>query len=332
VLLAAVLAPTDPVLASDVQVERPSDTDRLRFGLTGEAGFNDGTAFPFVLLGLGLLGLHPLGDYGGRWLALDGLWAVAGGIGVGWAFGGLVARLVVYLRHRHKEGVGLDDFLALGLIALSYGAALALRTYGFLAVFAAGLALRRVEAQATGDAPPVDVAAQALTEQEELATSAETAPAFMASAVLHFTEALERIAEVAVMVLVGALVATVGIGREGLVVAGLLFLVARPASVALAVLGSNASASQRALMSWFGIRGVGSLYYLFYAIVHGLPAELAERLVRIVLTVVVASAVLHGVSVTPFMKLYERRWGRVNGARRAGAGRDGTGPIRIARG
>ncbi len=81
-LLGAVLAPTDPVLASDVQVEHPLDRDRLRFGLTGEAGLNDGAAFPFVMLGLGLLGLHDLGAYGWRWLAVDVVWATAGGLGV----------------------------------------------------------------------------------------------------------------------------------------------------------------------------------------------------------------------------------------------------------
>ena len=68
VLLGAVLAPTDPVLASAVQVSTPTDRDRLRFTLTGEAGLNDGTAFPFVMLGLGLLGLHELGAGGWRWM------------------------------------------------------------------------------------------------------------------------------------------------------------------------------------------------------------------------------------------------------------------------
>src|SRR5688572_914725 len=76
ILLGAVLAPTDPVLASDVQVAHVRDEDTVRFGLTGEAGMNDGAAFPFVMLGLGLLGLHDLGDFGWRWLAVDVLWAV----------------------------------------------------------------------------------------------------------------------------------------------------------------------------------------------------------------------------------------------------------------
>ena len=85
ILLGAVLAPTDPVLASDVQVTGPRDRDRLRFTLTGEAGFNDGTAFPFVMLGLGLLGLHETGEGGWRWLAIDVLWAIPGGLLVGGA-------------------------------------------------------------------------------------------------------------------------------------------------------------------------------------------------------------------------------------------------------
>ena len=122
ILLGGILAPTDPVLASDVQLAEPGDRDRLRFSLTGEAGLNDGTAFPVVLLGLGLLGLHDLGPSLWRWFAVDVLWGVASGIGIGAALGTLVGRLVLYLRRTHKEAVGLDNFLALGLIGLSYGA------------------------------------------------------------------------------------------------------------------------------------------------------------------------------------------------------------------
>lgn len=142
VLLGAILAPTDPVLASDVQVADPEDRSSLRLALTGEGGLNDGTAFPFVMLGLGLLGLHPLGDWGLRWLLVDVLWAVGGGLAIGATLGTWTGRLVLHLRTRHAQALGYDDFLALGLIGLSYGAALLFTTYGFLAVFAAGVALR----------------------------------------------------------------------------------------------------------------------------------------------------------------------------------------------
>src|SRR5687768_13889012 len=175
VLLGALLAPTDPVLASDVQVVHEHDAEPVRFNLTAEAGLNDGTAFPFAMLGLGLLGEHELGSWGGRWLIVDVVWAVGVGLAVGTLCGAAIGRLVIYLRRVHREAVGLDEFLALGLIALSYGLALLLHAYGFLAVFAAGLALRRVEAAASGERPPDEVRALARAEGEEAATHPEKA-------------------------------------------------------------------------------------------------------------------------------------------------------------
>ena len=145
ILMGAILAPTDPVLASDVQVEHPFDYDALRFSLTGEAGLNDGTAFPFVMLGMGLLGLHDLGPFGIRWIGVDVLWAIGGAFVIGALLGTAIGKFVLYLRRQHREATGLDDFLCMGLIGVCYGVALICRTYGFLAVFAAGLALRRVE-------------------------------------------------------------------------------------------------------------------------------------------------------------------------------------------
>ncbi|HST60345.1 MAG TPA: cation:proton antiporter [Longimicrobium sp.] len=319
VLLGAVLAPTDPVLASDVQVTAASDRDRLRFGLTGEAGLNDGTAFPFVMLGLGLLGLHELGEGGWRWIAVDLLWAVAAGLGTGIVLGTLVGQLVLYLRREHREGVGLDDFLALGLIALSYGVALLVLGYGFLAVFAAGLALRRIELQAShGEEPPEDVeVAAASAEAEKLATHPEKAPAYMAQATLGFTEQLERIGELTVVLLLGGMLSWSFLPREALWFIPLLFLVIRPVAVYAGLLGSGATPAQRRLIAWFGIRGIGSVYYLTYAMQHGLPEELARTLAALVLATVAVSAVVHGVSVTPLMQRYARRTPGASGARPA---------------
>ncbi len=303
VLLGAILAPTDPVLASDVQVEHPADRDRLRFALTGEAGLNDGAAFPFVMLGLGLLGLHEVGAWGWRWLAVDVAWATAGGLAIGWLLGMLVGRLVLHLRRAHREAVGLDDFLTLGLIALSYGIALLAHAYGFLAVFAAGLALRAIERQATGDERPPDAVADA-ADRAEAATDPAKAPAYMAQAVLGFNEQLERIGEVAIVLLLGGLLATVALPPEALWFAPLLFLLVRPLSVAVGLAGARTSPLQWRLVAWFGIRGVGSIYYLMYAVERGLPGPLAERLAALTLTVVAVSIVVHGVSVTPLMRRY----------------------------
>ncbi|HEY5672117.1 MAG TPA: cation:proton antiporter, partial [Malonomonas sp.] len=95
VLLGAIIAPTDPVLATEVQIRHPGDRDRLRFTITCEAGMNDGSAFPFVMLGLGLLGLHELGEFGQRWVLVDVLWATVAGIAIGVAAGSGLAHLVV---------------------------------------------------------------------------------------------------------------------------------------------------------------------------------------------------------------------------------------------
>jgi NhaP-type Na+/H+ or K+/H+ antiporter len=308
ILLGAILAPTDPVLASDVQVERPTDHDRLRFSLTGEAGFNDGTAFPFVMLGLGLLGLHDLGPNGLRWLALDVVWAVAGGLLVGWLLGCGIGYLVLFLRREYREAVGLDDFLALGLIALSYGLALLAHTYGFLAVFAAGLALRHVEMCASPDEAPEDVvgASQAAADVE-LATDPDRAPAYMAQAVLGFNEQLERICEVGVVLLLGGMFTWAYLPAEALWFAPLLFLVIRPIAVVAGLWGTCVPGVQRRLIAWFGIRGVGSVYYLAFALQHGVTGETAARLTGLTLTVVALSIAVHGVSVTPLMSRYEKR-------------------------
>jgi len=311
ILLGAILAPTDPVLASDVQVENPEDRDLLRFSLTGEAGLNDGTAFPFVMLGLGLLGLHEIGVGGYRWLAVDVVWAIVGGIGIGSLLGTLVGHTVLYLRREHQEAVGRDDFLALGLVTLSYGSALLAQTYGFLAVFTAGLALRRVERWHTGEKPPqpVRVAAEA-GQTEKVATAPETAPAYMAQAILSFNEQLERSAEMVVVVLLGAMLSTVPLATPALWFAPFLFLIIRPAAVWLGLLGSQISRVQCNLIAWFGMRGIGSIYYLMYALRHNLPDDLARQLIVLTLATVATSIVAHGMTATPLMDYYQRRLGR----------------------
>lgn len=306
VLLGAILAPTDPVLASDVQVANPGDRDRLRFGLTGEGGLNDGTAFPFVMLGLGLLGLHELGEGGWRWWAVDVLWAVAGGLALGWLLGTLVGRLILYLRMRHREALGSDEFIALGLIGLTYGLALLSHTYGFLAVFAAGLALRRIDEPHVRPQVQAPDPGEALSPAEQEASGAE-APAHMMRAVERFNSQLESFAEVAIVLAVGVLVATTRFRAEVLWFIPLLFLVVRPVAVYVGLLGTPVKGAQRRLMGWFGIRGIGSLYYLLYAINHDIERALAHQLLSITLAVIVASVVAHGVSVTPLMKRYEAR-------------------------
>ena len=305
VLLGALLAPTDPVLASDVQVEHEHDAEPVRLGLTGEAGLNDGTAFPFVVLGLSLMAAPDGRASAWHWLAIDLGWAVAAGLIVGTLCGAGVGKLVLYLRREHREAVGLDEFLALGLIALSYGLTLLVHGYGFLAVFAAGLSMRRIEREQSSVEPPADVV-QAGASLEEQATDPQTAPAYMARAVLNFNEQLERLGELAVVLVLGAMLADIEAPAAGFWVAAALFVVIRPLATLLALVRAPLSRPQRAFIAWFGVRGVGSMYYLAYALAHGVATEPARTIADITLVVVTASIVLHGVSVTPLMSRLAR--------------------------
>ncbi len=328
VLLGGILAPTDPVLATEVQLDNPGDRDQLRFALTGEGGLNDGTAFPLVMLGLGLLGVHEIGAGGWRWLAVDVLWATTAGIVIGAALGNCLGRLVLYLRNRHHEAVGYENFLALGLIGLAYGIAVLAQAYGFLAVFAAGMALRHTARLATeaaassgGIVPTARAvaAAEAVVEQAhhsakpevavQIATHPQHGSAYMAHAVLSFNEQLDRIGEMVGVVIVGMLLATVPWVPSAWWFVPLVLLLVRPLSVAVGLAGSRTSPVQRRLIGWFGILGIGSLYYLSYALNHGLPQQHADTLVGLTVAVVVSSIVVHGISVTPLMARYRLRRG-----------------------
>lgn len=301
VLLGAVLAPTDPVLASEVQLESATDRSKLRFNLTGEAGLNDGAAFPFVMLGIGLLGLHDLGNWGWRWFAIDVVWATVGGLAIGTVLGIGVGRIVLYLRREHKEGLGREEFLTLGLIGLSYGVALATHTYGFLAVFAAGLALRTIERNETGE--------NSLPAKSDPETHPQTAPAHLTESVLNFNEQLERILEVALVLVIGILLTPEFLDLADLWFVPVLLLVIRPIAVFLGLAGLGISRPQISLISWFGIRGIGSIYYLMYGIGFGagITFDVSKQLISITLWTIAVSIVLHGISVTPLMTWYKSK-------------------------
>jgi NhaP-type Na+/H+ or K+/H+ antiporter len=218
----------------------------------------------------------------------------------------VVGKVVVHLRNKHEETLGRDEFICLGLIAFSYGAALWLKTYGFLAVFAAGLALRHIELRATGGAE-LERVEEKKTEVSATIDDPEKTPVNMARAVLNANEQLERIVEVAMVLILGVMLSTTHLSWDALWLVLALFLVIRPAAVVLGTVGANATKVQKLLLSWFGIRGIGSLYYLMYAIQHGLPDELSAKLTGLVLTVIAASIFVHGISVTPIMSRYAAR-------------------------
>jgi sodium/hydrogen antiporter len=323
-LLGAVLAPTDPVLASEVTVANAKDKDRMRYALSGEAGLNDGAAFPFVILALLLVENNgQLGSWLGGWALERLLWAVPVGLAVGYGLGWTFGRIAIEIRRRSTEAVAAHDLLVLALVLLSYSAAEFAHGWGFLAAFAAGLGLRRAEfssskkaaplsqqelnAFASGNLPADAPAELILAQEEQLAQSDHPviASGQVLREVLSFGEALERLMSVAVVVLVGALV-SVAWDWRGVIVALLLFVVIRPLAVMIGLIGTPTDGRQRTMIAWFGLRGIGTLYYLAYAVGEGVGRTRAIEVWSLALTVVACSIVVHGISVTPLLDGYER--------------------------
>jgi NhaP-type Na+/H+ or K+/H+ antiporter len=320
-LIGAILAPTDPVLASLVQVNDAKDSDPVRFGLSGEAGLNDGIAFPFVILGL--LFLQHGGGSSGAWLddwALKRLlWAVPAGLLIGYGMGRGIGRLTLSMRIRNADStLSPNDYLTFALIALAYVAAESVHGYGFLSVFAAGLGLRRAEVQSAGDSrTPAEHLVQPVVGHQNVEPDAavhgdvehledtQVAAGIMIGDMLSFGSLVERAMEVFLVTLLGVVL----VGHwdwRALVVALMLFCVIRPLSVGLMPWGTLLSVRQRMLVGWFGIRGIGSFYYLFYALNHGLGASVATLCTDLTLSVVALSIVLHGISTQPLLARYEQ--------------------------
>ena len=313
ILLGAILAPTDPVLATDVQVRHAGDADSLRFTLTSEAGMNDGSAFPFVMLGLGLLGAGELGtfsEFGWRWALVDVIWATLGAVAIGMACGFGLGRLGWRLRNQDPRHDVLDDLVGLGLIGVVYGVSVLAHAWGFLAVFFAGVALRQTELLLTGahknrqgllvpDDPKADPANDEVPDEPvPLTVSAES---------LVFKEHLERLSELTLVLLLGGMLTVQDWNWHTWGTALFLFVVARPLSVMLGLAGTGTSLRLRLIIGWFGVRGIGSVYYLMYAINNGLPGALTHELTQVTTVVVALSILVHGISVKPMMGRY---WGK----------------------
>ena len=309
ILLGAIVAPTDPVLATDVQSRRPGDSDRLRFTLTCEAGMNDGSAFPFVILGMGLLSYHKLGSWVWKWALTDILWATIAGIAIGWAIGYLMGLLVSRVHQKYRSGL-LDDFLGLGLIGVVYGVSEICDTWGFLAVFAAAVALRQAESRAAqriaqGKKVFALGSSQAAGAVQKPMAMPDGQP-FVSSSSLVFHEYLERLSELVLILLVGG---TLFISSWSLRSVGLslfLFFVVRPLSVYIGMLPQRGLRRVKGLSAWFGVRGIGSLYYLMYVINNGIAEPLALELIHLVLIVITMSIVMHGATVKPLLTRFWR--------------------------
>jgi NhaP-type Na+/H+ or K+/H+ antiporter len=322
VLTGAILAPTDPVLASLVQVNNSRDSDHVRYGLSGEAGFNDGTAFPFVVFGLLLIEQETLAlGWVGEWALHRLVWAVPAGLLFGYMLGKLIGKLAIYLRTQHVDtSMSPNDSLALALIALAYVGAELIGAWGFLAVFAAGLGLRRAEVSVAkkSETPSEELIAHAVPHviegglaPRELPLGGEridepkVAAGVMMGDILTFGGQLERSLEVLLVTMLGVLVSAHWDWRA-VPLALALFLLIRPLSVWLLMPRRYLDRTQLLTVGWFGIRGIGSLYYLSYAVTHGLLPDEAEQVIQLVIPVVALSILIHGLSTQPLLRRYER--------------------------
>lgn len=284
-LLGAALAPTDPVLASDVQVGEPTDEedseDEVRFSLTSEAGLNDGLSFPFVYAAIAMATAAVTHEsWVGEWLLVDVLYKVTIGAVGGLLVGKLLGRLFFRARNKklrlahHSEG-----FLALAATFLAYGLVEVAGGYGFLAVFIAARGIR---------------SAQRSHEYHQ---------------VLHeFAEQIERLLTVLLLLLLGGAVVGGVLGpltlRAALVGLVLVFLV-RPVSGFLSLRGAPGHTAEHWVIAAFGIRGIGTFYYLAYAMSHAAFPNV-DVVWATASFVVLVSVVLHGVAVTPVMRLLDR--------------------------
>lgn len=306
-LVAAALAPTDPVLAAEVRVGEPTDAeddeDEVRFALTSEAGLNDGLAFPFVLAAIALTAASATG-----WSA-DGLWhwawsdvlvrSVVGlvtgvlvGRLLGWMF--FQARWTALRLAEHREG-----FVALAATFTAYGLTEVLHGYGFLAVFVTACTIRGSER------------------------------AHRYHRVMHaFTDQVERLLTAVVLFLVGGYLASGGLAAltwRGALLGLLLFLVIRPAVGWAAQIRGRATGTARTAIAVFGIRGIGSFFYLAYALGEAEFAAPARELWAVVAFTVLLSVLLHGVAATPVTRRLDREEETADGDRDPDRDRDPDG-------
>jgi NhaP-type Na+/H+ or K+/H+ antiporter len=285
-LLGAAMAPTDPVLAADVQVGPPrsGDEDEVRFGLTSEAGLNDALAFPFVHLAiLAAAGGLASGPALGEWFAIDVVWKLAAGAGAGFLFGRAFGWLIFFSERSGLARLG-DGLVALSATFITYAATEMLHGYGFLAVFVCGLTIRAWERDHVF--------------HDEMH---------------RFADQFERLLMMMLLVLFGGAIANgllAALTWTDIVVGLAILLVVRPLAGLVAMAGSPHRLRERALMAFLGIRGIGSVYYVAYALNHGEFGD-SERLWAMVGFIIAVSIVIHGITASPLlMRLASRRRGR----------------------
>ena len=315
--MGAIVAPTDPVLASLIAISDSRDSDSLRLSLSTEAGLNDGTALP--LLALALLLFQADGSLSfseiGHWFSIEVLWSLAAGIAIGFIMGRGIGLITTHFRYTQRE-FSPSDFVALGLISLSFSVAMMLGASGFLAAFAAGVGLRSAELKIQHRFPDerqekdgVSIPAEVVVNPHQRHGFQEAnrvqSVGLVVGDALTFGDIVERIFAAAIIIVLGITIAQHW-QPAGLIIAAVLFFAIRPAAVWLTTSRCSSSRYQRLMIGWLGIRGIGSLNYIAWAWTHGMRGEEVSFMLDCALTLVVASVLIHGISVTPLMSLRKK--------------------------
>ncbi len=288
-LLGAVLAPTDPVLASDVQVGAPMEGDHThsKLALTAEAGMNDGTAFPFTWLAIMLAtGELATGGWAG-WLQYEFFYKLAAGVAIGFLSGKFLGWLFFKLPESVEEAKVRDGFVALCATLLVYGITEVAHGYGFIAVFVCAVTIRGMEREHK-----------------------------MHKTLHQFTDQIERLLVCIVLLLFGGSLVSglLNALTMPLALAGVFFvLVLRPLLGVLSLWGTGLHFKEKVAIGFFGIKGIGSFYYLAFALANAsFPEE--EQLWALTAFTVLLSIIVHGLTATSIMKKLEVRFKEENGS------------------
>lgn len=279
ILLGAVLAPTDPVLANDVQTTDPgtADDSSIRLTLTTEAGLNDGLAFPFTNLAIAVavLGLAPSGWFV-DWLLIDVFYKIIIGGIVGVGCGKFLGFLLFKIPDKKSKKID-DDIFAIALVLFPYAAAELVSSYGFIAAFVCASVFR-----------------QKRPDHE------------YQKKVHRFSVTMEGLVEGVLMLIIGGYLvfgALEPLTFPMVAVSVAVIFLVRPISGFIAFAGSDLPPHKKWVISFFGIRGIGSLYYLSYGI-YMADFHQSEELWAITIFIVAVSVFVHGISAKPVMERF----------------------------
>lgn len=280
-LLGAVIAPTDPVLASETEVEGAGEEtgvkSELKFALTSEAGLNDGLAFPFthMAIAMALYGLQPE-NWLGSWFLVNVLYEITVGIIVGVGIGFLLARFILQLPTNSEFTKSMIGIGALASTLIIYGLTESLGGYGFIAVFCGAIVIRQYD-----HSHEYQVALHAFTEKIQLI--------FTSLLILGLGAAIS-----------GGILDN--LDTSLIIIALLVVLIIRPLCGMIGLFGLNAVPwKERLAVSFLGIRGFGSIYYLAYAVNHQ-HFEGEERVWSLIVLIIVLSILIHGITASPILK------------------------------